>query len=77
MLYRAAKSVNGSAASEELFSDDGEISGYAKEAVYTLKAKGIISGRGENEFAPKSGMTRAEAAKLIYQTINIIGSDVR
>lgn len=77
MLYRAAQSMNTSAESEELFSDDGEISEYAREAVYTLKAKGIISGRGANEFAPKSGMTRAEAAKLIYQTINIIGSDVR
>ena len=77
MLYRAAQSMNTLAETEKPFSDDGEISEYAREAVYTLKARGIISGRGANEFAPKSGMTRAEAAKLIYQTINIIGSDVR
>ena len=48
------------------FADDGDIADYAKEGVYKLKASGIISGRGENKFEPKQGMTRAESAKLIY-----------
>jgi len=50
----------------ETFSDDGKISGYAKDAVYYLKEKGIINGRGNNIFDPKGTATRAEAAKIIY-----------
>ena len=50
---------------EEMFSDDGEIAGYAKAAVYCLKQAGIISGRGGNLFKPHGTATRAEAAKII------------
>jgi len=53
------------AASEEKFADDGKISDYAKEAVYSLKQKGIISGTGNGNFEPERIMTRAEAAVLI------------
>lgn len=48
------------------FADDGEIAGYAKDAVYYLKDAGIINGRGANRFEPKGTATRAEAAKIIY-----------
>jgi len=56
----------------EVFSDDSEISSYAKDAVYTLKNKGIISGTGNGNFEPKRIMTRAEAAVLINNILNAI-----
>jgi len=50
----------------ELFADDDEISDYAKNAIYTMKEKGIMSGKGDNLFAPKDYATRAEAAVIIH-----------
>lgn len=47
------------------FSDFSEISEYARDAVAAMKEHGIITGRGNNEFAPKAYATRAEAAKII------------
>lgn len=60
---RAAKLA--SYGTEDKFSDDDAISDYAKDAVYTMKQKGIMSGQGNNRFAPKSYATRAETAKMI------------
>ena len=51
------------------FEDDGEISDYAKDAVYAMCEKGIVNGVGENRFAPKAVCTRAMAAKMIYSAI--------
>jgi len=56
----------------ETFSDDSSIADYAKEAVYTLKNKGIISGTGNGNYEPKRVMTRAEAAVLINNILNIV-----
>lgn len=52
------------------FTDAGEISGYAEDAVNTLNALGIISGMSDGSFAPKKTATRAEAAVIIQRTIN-------
>ena len=57
--------------SKDAFADDGEISGYAKAAVYSMKEKGIIGGTGEGLFEPKRYSERAEAAKIIYNCINL------
>ena len=43
----------------ELFIDDENISGWAKDSVYFMKAKGIIDGVGGNKFAPRA-ITDAE-----------------
>lgn len=53
------------------FADDEQISDYAKEAVYALKEKGIISGVGENSFEPQRNATRAEAAKMIFSILSL------
>lgn len=53
-------------AESEKFTDDDEISDYAKDAVYAVKEKGVISGLGDGRFAPKMFATRAQAAKIIY-----------
>jgi hypothetical protein len=43
------------------FADDKNISGWAKDSVYFMKAKGIIDGVGGNKFAPRA-ITEAEEA---------------
>lgn len=48
------------------FADDEYISDYAKPAVSSLSAMGIINGVGDNMFAPKDNATRAQAAVIIY-----------
>ena len=48
------------------FSDNTEISDYAKEAVAKLSGAGIINGMGDDSFAPKAEVTRAQAAKVVY-----------
>lgn len=62
--------VSGSAIS---FDDDTDIAGYAKNAVETLTAAGIINGMGDGTFAPAGTVTRAQAAKVVYGLLNIIG----
>lgn len=52
-------------AGEADFADGDAISGYAAEAVGSLYQNGIISGRGDNLFAPQDTMTRAEAAAIL------------
>ncbi len=49
----------------EKFADDGDISDYAKTAVYTLKALDILNGF-DGRFNPKAGASRAEAVKMLY-----------
>lgn len=56
----------------EAFSDDADISAYAKDAVYSLRRQGIISGSGNNMFNPKKTTTRAEASQIIYNMIKFI-----
>ena len=48
------------------FSDDDEISDYAKTAVYALKSQDIVNGIDSKNFVPQDTATRAEAAKILY-----------
>jgi hypothetical protein len=68
IVYNAAVKFNliEEIGESEPFGDDSSISDYAKEAVYSLKSLGIVSGNGDGGFAPKSSATRAESAQLIY-----------
>ena len=68
IAVRAIQSTNASVA--EKFADDADISAYAKDAVYALKALGVMDGVGDNSFAPKGNVTRAMAAKVIYMLKN-------
>jgi len=58
---------------EGSFTDDEDISDYAKEAVYSLKSLGILNGDNTGAFRPMAYTNRAEAAKLIYSCIQYIG----
>ncbi len=68
MMLRAAQKNNISfpeTAEEIIFSDNGEISGYAAEAVKILQKAGFINGDGDKMFQPKAELTRAQSAKVI------------
>ena len=64
MIYRLANMEQQT--TENPFADNDQISDYAKDAVYTLSAKGIISGMGDNCFEPKAFATRAQAARILH-----------
>ena len=56
----------------EKYSDDAVISAYAKDAVYAMKQAGIMRGVENNCFAPKANVTRAMAAKVIYEMRKLV-----
>lgn len=69
ILERTSKARNGGdlpVMTAYRFADDGAISDYAKNSVYSMYHAGIINGKGGDVFAPSDYLTRAEAAKLIY-----------
>lgn len=57
--------------SEIVFSDENEISDWARDAITAFTKAGVIQGY-ENSFLPKSNITRAEAAKIlaVYDIFN-------
>ena len=70
VVYRAIKEKLSLSSEKTVFSDENEISAYAKEAVDSLSAADIISGSG-GKFYPLSNMTRAEAASLLLRIYNL------
>lgn len=69
ILMRAkekAKLVLRDTAEQTDFSDGADIADYAKDAIVKLQKAGIINGYENGEFRPNGGVTRAEAAKIIY-----------
>ena len=55
------------------FADDAEIGAYAKESVYYCASLGIVSGVGNNTFAPKNSASRAELATILVRVSNVVG----
>lgn len=56
-----------------LFADDNQISEYARDHVYFMANKNIISGIGDNKFAPngkEGGATREQAISIAVRCIN-------
>lgn len=51
------------------FSDQDNISDFAREAVEVLYQSGTVNGRADGGFAPLATCTRAETAKMIYGII--------
>ncbi len=69
MLTRAlsAAEINVEPESEVFFSDNNEISDYAKDAVNFMAENEIINGVGDNKFAPKATATREQAILIAYR----------
>ncbi len=51
------------------FSDDSQISSWAKSAVITASGKQIISGYSDNSFSPQGNATRAEAVTVVVKAL--------
>ncbi len=51
------------------FEDEADIAVYAKDAVKALYQAGIINGFGNGKFAPKESATRAQAVKMLYESL--------
>ena len=60
-------SLGGNAAE---FTDNADISDYAKDAVAALAGAGVISGMGDGSFMPASNVTRAQGARVIWSMLN-------
>lgn len=73
MIYRAIVKNNIVLPSEKTvaFRDAHFVAGYAQEAVNRLAAAGVISGVGDDTFAPEAGATRAQAFAMIYALANL------
>ena len=54
------------------FADDLDIAPYARNAVYKLKAVGIVNGDENGRFNPVAVATRAEAVQMIYNFIKFL-----
>lgn len=64
-----ARVLNLETSNAATFADAGEIADYAGSAVAALAEKKFMNGKGDNLFAPKANLTRAEAAQLIYNIL--------
>ena len=69
ILYRAIKSQIDEIKIYGNFTDNSEISEYAKTPVYSLQNIGILSGNGSGYFNPADNLTRAEASQLVYNAM--------
>ncbi len=58
-----------------VFSDDSKISSWAKEAVYSMQQAGIIGGRTDGSFDPKTGASRSEVAAILQRFADAITSE--
>ena len=53
------------------FADDGSITNWAKDAVYNAAEYGLIKGYPDGTFGPLKGITRAEAASMIFRLVEL------
>lgn len=62
-------------AEENVFTDQDNISNYAKSFVLAMKAGNIISGYPDGSFGPFADTTRAEAAVILKRLISYVGGN--
>ncbi len=73
IIYRVAKERGITGATISGFDDNADIADYAKDAVGVLYNAGIINGTGNNKYSPLDPVTRAQAAKVVYELLKSIG----
>ena len=54
------------------FADDAQIAEWAKESVYVCRSAGIVSGVGDNHFAPDVAARRCEAAQIFKNLLAVL-----
>lgn len=57
---------------ESSFADSEDISDYAIEGITTLSNMGVLNGFEDGSFRPKNYLTRAEAAKVLFELRKVI-----
>lgn len=57
------------------FTDDAQLAGWSKEAVYAMKEAGYVAGTPQGAFQPKKTLTRAEAVKMMNNTMGLLVAD--
>ena len=68
MIYRAAALAGGTMPA---FTDSDSIASYARDAIASLCAAGILKGMEDGSFAPVSGLTRAQAAVMLSRIMEV------
>ena len=69
MLCRIIKATADKSDISKLYSDYEDVSDYARDAVAALSKLGIVNGMADSKFCPALYCTRAQAAKMIYETL--------
>lgn len=71
ILYRAinAAKIDLPQVQSISFTDASDVSPYAMDGVAAISGYGIINGFEDGSFAPRLSATRAQAAKIIYETL--------
>ena len=69
VIIARIKNYGSAGETQNAFVDEEGIAPYAKDAVYSLHKAGKIAGIGDNMFGPKQIVTRAQAAKIIADTL--------
>lgn len=70
IMFRAVnsfKNINTDNIGDTNFSDSSDISDYAKESVNALSGLSLINGFEDGSFRPQISLSRAEAAKILYE----------
>ena len=75
LMYRYLTAYLGKSVSSggSAFSDDTDISPYARDAVYAMRTIGVVNGYPDNTFHPRNYATRAEVAVMfesLYKYLN-------
>lgn len=72
MLARVYEKLGGAipAASSTAFADNGDIAGYARNAVAFMNSRAIINGVGGNRFSPKGNASVEQALKIALEMLN-------
>ena len=69
IIYRLMEHRGNAPKGKKYFADRSLVSDYAIDAVGALGEAQIVKGVGDNNFAPKQNITRAEAAQIIYNAL--------
>ena len=80
ILYRLSNAVLDITLPEpepDSFADSAQVADYAREAVGTMAALGVVRGREDGCFAPQSMTTRAETAVMLYRLIEVTGGNTK
>ena len=67
--YAAFKGYDVTAGGSTAYTDNGDISDYARDAVIWAAEKSVMTGNTDGSFAPKANATRAQAAAVFMRML--------